>query len=330
MRPELLSLGPWSPAVLPVVIAAVYALVLAWLWGERRWANGKPITVQRALIALLPAAAVAVVVFLLVNHFGPVKIKAWGTMLVLAFAAGTVYMARSGARDVIAPAECLDLSLYALIGAILGARVVFVALDWGHYAGHTDSLLNVWEGGLSFHGGLLGAVLAGVLFAHRRHKSFAALTDVTAPGIALGYAITRIGCFLNGCCHGHECHLPWAMQFPYGDMPHVPVHPTQLYACLSSLAIFGILLKLRGRLPRPGHLFLSYLVLYSIYRFLVEYTRAGATGKPMPGLPALTEGQLASILIFAAAGLVLALTWRKPPVATAEPPAEKPPRKPRP
>jgi len=327
VRPELVTLGPWSPAAIPLVITVVFGLALLWLWGEQRW-GGKRVTLQRALIALLPAVAIGLLLYFLVNHFGPVKIKAWGTMLVLAFAAGTAYMARYGDRKVISPAECLDLALYALIGAIIGARVIFVALDWAHYSAHADRLLNVWEGGLSFHGGLLGALIAGLLFAKLRHKSFFAITDIAAPGIALGYAITRIGCFLNGCCHGHECHLPWAMKFPNGDMPNVPVHPTQIYAFLSSLTIAIILHKLRHRFPRPGHLFLFYLCIYSVYRFLVEYTRAGATGKPMPGLPAMTEGQIASIIIFAVAGLVMLLTWRKPAVAP-EPSAGKPKPKPK-
>jgi phosphatidylglycerol:prolipoprotein diacylglycerol transferase len=311
VRPELVALGPWSPALLPVVILVVYALALLWLVGERRWGSGLAVTPQRVLIALLPAAAVGVLVFLLVNHFGPVKIKAWGTMLVVAFAAGTTYMARYGDRKVITPAECLDFALYCLVGAVIGARVVYVALDWGHYGSHLDRLANVWEGGLSFHGGLLGAVLAAMLFAHVRHKSFAALADVGAPGIALGYAFARVGCFLNGCCHGHECHLPWAMRFPYGELPNVPVHPTQIYAGLSSLAIFFILLQLRGRFPRHGHLMLTYFALYSVYRFLVEFTRAGATGRLLQSLPWLMVAQLASIIIFVLSVLTIALTWRR-------------------
>lgn len=333
MRPELLSLGPWSPATIPVIVAVVFGLALLWLKGEQRWGTGAPVTLRRALIALVPSVLLAVLIYTLVNHFGPVKIKAWGTALVLAFSVGTAYMARYGDRKVTAPAECLDLALYCLIGAIIGARVIFVALDWGHYASHAERLLNVWEGGLSFHGGLFGALLAALIFAKLRHKVFFAVIDVTAPGLALGYAITRLGCFLNGCCHGHECHLPWAMRFPYGELPNVPVHPTQLYACASSLVIAIILHKLRGRFPRPGHLFLFYLCIYSVYRFLVEYTRAGATGKPTPGLPAMTEGQTASIIIFVVAAVTMALSWRKSPTVApetetpAEPAATPPPKR---
>ncbi|MBU0611606.1 MAG: prolipoprotein diacylglyceryl transferase, partial [Armatimonadetes bacterium] len=297
MCPELLAFGPWSLAVLPIVIAVAYGLALLWLLAEQRWGGGKPLTVTRALIALVPAVAVGVLVFFLVNHFGPVKIKAWGTMLVVAFAVGTIYMARYGDRKVITPAECLDFSLYCLVGAVIGARVLFVVLDWGHYGSHLERLANVWEGGLSFHGGLLGALLAAMLFARLRRKSFLAIADVGAPGIALGYVFARIGCFLNGCCHGHESHLPWAMKFPHGELPKVLVHPTQLYAALASLAIFFILLRLRGRFARHGHLLLTYFALYSVYRFLAEFTRAGATGRLLHSVPWLTVAQLASLVI---------------------------------
>jgi len=322
--PELLAFGPWSPLVLPLILVVTYGLALLWLVGEQRWGGGKPVTLVRALIALVPAAAIAVLVFFLVNHFGPVKIKAWGTMLVVAFAVGTFYMARCGNRKVITPAECLDFSLYCLVGAVIGARVLFVVLDWGHYGSHLDRLANVWEGGLSFHGGLLGALLAAMIFARLRRKSFLAIADVGAPGIALGYVFARIGCFLNGCCHGHESHLPWAMKFPHGELPNVPVHPTQLYAALASLAIFVILLKLRGRFPRHGHLLLAYFALYSVYRFLAEFTRAGATGRLLHSVPWLTVAQLASLAILAASVLTIALTWRRAAPPPDETPASKP------
>ena len=117
------------------------------------------------------------------------------------------------------------------------------------------------------------------------------------------------------------------MVFPHSEMPNVRVHPTQLYAMLATTVIFVILLKLRGKFPRSGHLFLAYLGLYSIYRFLVEYTRAGATGKFMHGLPALTEGQFASILILLGAGLTIAFTWRKAPAPVPAAPEKKSSRK---
>lgn len=312
MRPVLVQLGPWDYTALPIIFAVLYAIMVAWQWAESRYGQGQKLNGKRLAITAIPAALLSLLALWAVNKVAPVEIKAWGTMLVVAFTAGTAYMALYGDRKVIKPAETIDLALYALIGAVIGSRVIFVALDWGMYAGHPAKLFNVWEGGLSFHGGLLGALLAGVLFAHRRRKKFWALTDVAAPGIALGYAFARIGCFLNGCCHGHVCEFPWAMRFLNGELPNELVHPTQLYALLMSLTLFFILIGLRGKFPRNGHLFASYLALYSIGRFLLEFTRAGATGKLLQWAPWMTVGQFASILIFLGAVLAIALTWKRP------------------
>lgn len=313
MRPELVSLGPWSLAVLPVVIAVVYAIALFWRWAEYRWGGASPLTVKTALIVLLPAAAIAAAIFLLVNRFGPVSIKSWGTMLVIGFAAGTGWAARFGDRKIITPSECLDFALFCLIGAVIGARLLFVALEWSTYAAHPGKLLNVWEGGLSFHGGLLGAIIGAWTFCRVRRKSFPAVLDVSAPGVALGYFFARFGCFLNGCCHGNVCDLPWRMRFPYSDTPNLYVHPAQLYSMIAAVIMFVVLVKLRGKFPRHGHLFLAFLALYSVYRFLVEFARAGATGRLLHMIPWMTWGQLASLAIFAAAVLVIVLTWPRRP-----------------
>lgn len=327
MRPVLVALGPWNYTALPVIFVVILGMMLAWQWAEWRYGSGKRVTAVGAALSALPSAVVSLLVLWGVNKVAPLEIKAWGTMLVVAFTAGTWHLARYGDRKVISAAESVDLALYLLVGAVIGARVIFVALDWGDYAGHLNKLFNVWEGGLSFHGGLIGGFLAGALFARRYRKSFWALADENAPGIALGYAFARVGCFLNGCCHGHACNLPWAMKFPYGDMPNVPVHPTQLYSIVASLIIFAILKQLRGRFPVRGHLFACYLALYSVSRFLMEFTRAGATGRLLHSVPWMTVGQLASILIILVAVGAIALTWkpRASEAASAEPaqPAKK-------
>lgn len=327
MRPVLLALGPWNLTALPVIFAVLYAIMLAWQWAEWRYGQGKKLDALRYGVTVVPAALLTVLVFLGVNKIAPVEIKAWGTMLVVAFAVGTFLLAVRGDRSVVKPAQAVDLALWALVGAIIGSRVIFVALDWEVYAGHPLKLLNVWEGGLSFHGGLLGALIAGLFFARRNHLSFWALLDEATPGIALGYCFARVGCFLNGCCHGHACNLPWAMNFPHGELPGQLVHPTQLYALLSTAVIFVILSELRGKVRVRGHLFALYLALYSIERFLLEFTRAGATGKYVAAGAWLTAGQLASILIWLVAVLGMALTWnlkaKSPAPVAVEPPPDK-------
>lgn len=316
MRPVLLALGPWNYSALPVIFVALFAVMLGWQWAEWRYSQGARLSAVRIAITALPAALLSLLFFWGVNKVAPLEIKAWGTMLVLAFSAGGFLISRRADPKVIKPAEAVDLALYCLIGAVLGARVIFVALDWGSYAGHPAKLLNVWEGGLSFHGGLIGAFLAGILFARQRGKVFWAVADETTPSIALGYSFARIGCFLNGCCHGNVCHLPWAVRFPYSDMPNALVHPTQLYALVTTATIFVILSELRGKMRRPGHLFMIYLMLYSVERFFIEFARAGATGKYVVGGFWLTQGQLASLGIILVAAIAMALTWKRPPVSS--------------
>lgn len=324
MRPVLVTFGPWGLWVLPALFLGLLSVLLLWQWLEGRQGGFRGLTVGRTVIAAAMAGAVSLVLWLIVARIGPVEVKAWGTMLVVAFSAGVLYLWRWGDRAVLSPAEAVDLALYCLVGAVVGSRIVFVALDWQAYAAQPAHILNVWEGGLSYHGGLLGAVLAALVFAHRRGKQFLRLADETAPAIALGYAFARVGCFLNGCCHGHPTDLPWGMVFPHGEISDQPVHPTQLYALLASLAIMAALIRLKPLVRFRGQLFAAYLVLYSVARFLLEFTRAGATGKFLSGDQGLTQAQFASIFIFALGVAYIAVTWR--PAPSAAPRAASEPR----
>jgi phosphatidylglycerol:prolipoprotein diacylglycerol transferase len=171
-------------------------------------------------------------------------------------------------------------------------------MHWQDFAGKALTVLYLWQGGLAFHGGIAGGIIGGYLFARIRKLSFPLLADICAPALALGYAITRVGCFLNGCCYGHECDLPWAVTFPANtDAGGVARHPTQLYAVLANLIIFAVLARLYPRVSVRGNLFLLYLVLYSVYRFIVEFFRRGATANVFAPLAPLTEAQTASIII---------------------------------
>ncbi|NPV48028.1 MAG: prolipoprotein diacylglyceryl transferase [Armatimonadetes bacterium] len=324
MRPVLVTLGPWALWVLPVLFLGLLGALLVWQWLEGRQGGFRGLTAGRAAVAVGMAAIGSLVLWLAVARLGPVEIKAWGTMLVVAFSAGVLYLWRWGDRGVLLPAEAVDMALYCLVGAVVGSRIVFVALDWQAYAAQPGHILNVWEGGLSYHGGLLGAVLAALVFAWRRGKQFLRMADETAPAIALGYAFARVGCFLNGCCHGHPTDLPWGMVFPHGEISDQPVHPTQLYALLASLAIMVVLIRLKPLVRFRGQLFAAYLALYSVARFLLEVTRAGATGKFLSGAPGLTQAQFASILIFALGVAYIAITWRS--AARAVPSAGSDPR----
>jgi len=210
--------------------------------------------------------------------------------------------------------DWIDFVLIILLSGVVGARLVYVLLHLSEYGTAPITLLYVWQGGLAFHGGVAGGVIGGYIFARVRKISFPLLADLSAPALALGTAFTRIGCFLNGCCYGTVCHLPWAVVFPptteagAGGMPR---HPTQLYAAAANAVIFAILVKLAPRTRVRGNLFLLYLVLYSIYRFLVEFLRRGASAVVFAPLAPLTQAQTASIIIGVAALVWMLLRRRK-------------------
>jgi phosphatidylglycerol:prolipoprotein diacylglycerol transferase len=268
-------------------------------------------------LILMPLIGVAVGVGISVglNRFGPVAVRSWGTMLMIGFVGGMLWAMWDSRDDEDINADVLiDVTLAILIGAVIGSRLMAVALNLGEFASDPIEVFKVWEGGLSFHGGLIGGIVGCWLYVWRRRLSFRRLADLLAPSIAIGYAVTRVGCFLNGCCHGAPSDLPWAIALPHvagtGE-GGIPRHPAQLYAAIASLIIFGLLLLVRKYLRRDGHVFLMYLVLYSAGRFVVEFFRRGASAEASEIIPSLTVAQFASICIALGAGAVMVAT-RKP------------------
>lgn len=249
-------------------------------------------------------------------RIGPVEIHSYGTMLMLGFIAGILLARRQARRLDLSPDLPLDLGVWLLVAGVAGARLLFVALNWELYADRPVEILCVWrDSGLSFHGGLLGGVAAAILFARTRRVSFWALADMAAPGLAFGYAIARVGCFLNGCCYGAPTDLPWGVEFllwPDSEVTTPPSHPTQIYSSLGSLVILAVLLRLGPQLRAPGQLFLLYLMLYSVLRSAVEVLRKGYTGKVL--VAGVTEAQAASaVIVILALVLFPRLARRAPP-----------------
>ena len=231
-------------------------------------------------------------------ELGPFSVRAYGAMLVLAFAVGIWWATREAKRRGMPPERMVDSGLAALVGGLIGARVLYIILD--PVLGWRD-LPFIWRGGLSFHGGLVGGMIAVAIYGLAVRTNPALIFDTGAPSIALGYAIARIGCLLNGCCYGCPTTVPWAMRFlnPTTGELTPPSHPAQLYASAGSLVVFGILLFLRGRARVHGQLFLAYVGLYGVLRFLVEIFRKGYTSEPTLGY--LTAAQGVSIGLMAVA-----------------------------
>jgi phosphatidylglycerol:prolipoprotein diacylglycerol transferase len=209
----------------------------------------------------------------------------------------------------IAAERIIDLGPWLIIGAIVGARTLYVISYWDEaFAGKAIvEVFKVWKGGLVYYGGLIGSSLAGILYVRLKKLPLWQVADIVAPSIALGYAFGRIGCLLNGCCYGRACNLPWAIRFPEGNPlnpPTYPVHPTQVYESLLNLGLYAALAWLFRRRKFDGQVFGVYLVSYAVLRSFVELFRGDYPPQQHYLGGWATPAHLASIAILAA-GLVL-------------------------
>lgn len=209
---------------------------------------------------------------------GPIEIHAYGFMVAIAFLVG-IYISIRYARKVGIGAEViLDLAIWVIIAAIVGSRLLYVVGRWNDFKGNLLDIVMVQKGGLAFLGGFLLALLVVYIFSLRKKIPILRLFDVLAPGLSIGYAIARVGCFLNGCCFGVPTRWPWGLIFPpdalaYLTFPHVHIHPTQLYSLFSMLIVFGLIVYLWKNRKYDGQIFFIWLILYAVYRFTVEFFR---------------------------------------------------------
>ena len=264
---------------------------------------------------------------------GALPIRAYGVLLITGFLIGlwralSVLKKRQTTEPEssplrIDPDKFFDFSILMLILGLVGARVLYVILNWkSQFASTPISALKLWEGGLAVHGAILFGLLYMLYFCKRNKIKPLVLADLLAPSFAIAYVFGRIGCFLNGCCYGGECDpkLPWAMSFHkegFSDAVKLytpPSHPTQLYAVLFNLAFFAILLLWERKSPRPGELFFGYVALYGIYRYIVDIFRIGGTSATLSPHTFLSLAQVASLtMIVLGVGMVMWLHRRAQP-----------------
>ncbi len=225
-------------------------------------------------------------------EFGKIKVYAWGTFVGLGFLIGLYYTLREANRRGEKKENVIDIALYLLISGIIGARIAFVVANWKYYIKAPIKILYIQEGGMVFFGSLIFGVITGYIIVKIKKIDFWKMADVFAPGLALGIAIGRIGCFLNGCCWG-KISYTFGLRFPSLHNPPVyvdqitrglikpgapytlPVIPTELLHSLSAFIVFILLWKFykKGRQTFSGQGFLLFIIYYSIGRFLVEFLR---------------------------------------------------------
>lgn len=224
---------------------------------------------------------------------GALKFYSYGFFVAAGFLLAAFLVVREAGRRGIPENDMLDVMLSILAGGLIGGRLLFVLLNREMFMAAPLDIIMLQEGGLAFHGALAGGVSAGFLAVLVKRMPVLEIADLIAPYIALGHSIGRIGCYFNGCCYGRITEQGPGVTFPGEVFMRVPV---QLYSSLALLFIFIFLLLLRNRpgVPR-GSVFASYVLIYGVYRFFVEFLRADT--------PALYAGLTLSQVI--SAGMIL-------------------------
>jgi phosphatidylglycerol:prolipoprotein diacylglycerol transferase len=212
-------------------------------------------------------------------EFGGIAIPSYGVMLVISFIVAILYVRKATKKFDISPIIIENLAFYLMVGVIVGGRILYVIFHWHQYENDLLGIIRIWEGGMMFFGGFIGAMIAGFIYLRKQKISVLKVADIIAPAIALGTFFTRIGCFLNGCCFGTPSTLPWAIKFPphcvAGSSPigQYSLHPTQIFSSLFGLALFFFLNRKLKRIHRTGEVFAFYLMFSGIFRFGVDFIR---------------------------------------------------------
>ena len=253
---------------------------------------------------------------------GPLKVRWYGLMYVLGFAAVYIlvaYQIRKYQLKFIKD-HFEDLNFTLIIGMILGARLGYVAFyNMSYYLQHPSEIVAIWQGGMSFHGALLGLIIANLLFCRKHDISFMKTTDLYVVTIPIGLGLGRIGNFINGELFGRVTEMPWGMVFPAaGNMPR---HPSQLYECLlEGVLLFIILWALKSAHYRfkwsSGTLFSIFLICYGLFRSFAELFREPDVQLGFL-VGQLTMGQTLSSLMILAGITILFLNRVKKRRATA-------------
>jgi phosphatidylglycerol:prolipoprotein diacylglycerol transferase len=256
-------------------------------------------------------------------HIGSFNLTTYGVLVALALVVGLFTVVHFARREGIDPDRAWSLGLVCVFASIVGAKLLLVLNDWSFYSHNLRALFSfdfLQSAGV-FSGGLVAAFVAGLFYALRHRMPVFKTMDVFAPAAALGHAIGRLGCFAAGCCYGKPTGLPWGVTFTnplayqtVGTPLNVPLHPTQIYEFLVELANFGVLVWLFRHKKFDGQIFGTYLFLYGIARYFLEFLRGdGDRGSAFNGL--MTTTQLLSIVMVIAGGLL----WMRMPRRQAGP-----------
>ena len=263
-------------------------------------------------------------------HHGQFDLYTYGVLFAISVLVGMVLVVVFSRRQKIDVNKTLTLGTLAALSGIMGAKFLFVVLEWNYYSRHLSEILSLATlrtGGV-FSGGLVTAIAVSAWYIYKHHLPVLRTVDAFAPSLALGHAIGRLGCFAAGCCYGKPTTGFWGITFSSpltSDLSHtplgVPLHPTQLFESAIEVANFLILVRLLDRKRFDGQVMAVYLAVYGVARFFLEFLRGDpGRGEVFNGL--LTGTQLIAIGLLIG-GVVLAVVAERQQVADTACPGHK-------
>jgi phosphatidylglycerol:prolipoprotein diacylglycerol transferase len=254
-------------------------------------------------------------------ELGPITVYTYGVLLAASYLIGLKLAMSRARRWGLDSARVLDLGIYIIVAALVGAKLLLLVVDFDHYWNNPAEIVSLARSGGVFYGGLILAVAVAFWYIARHKMPIWTTCDIFAPGIALGHVTGRLGCFAAGCCYGKPTDVPWSVVFTnplaaanVGTPLGIPLHPTQLYEAGAELLILAFLLatERRGR-PFPGRTFWLYMLLYAVSRYVIEIYR----GDPRGVVPFLDISTSQFISVILGPLSLLMLLWLSRTVPTA-------------
>ena len=250
--------------------------------------------------------------FPILIEFGFFKIFTYGLLVATGFLVAILLASSRAEKEGLDSQKVLDLCFYVMVSALLGARLLYVIVEYRYFLDSPLEIFKFWKGGLVFYGGLILGVLISLWYLKRNQMPMWKTADLLAPSIALGQLIGRWGCFFAGCCYGKKTDVAWGITFtdPRSLAPlEISLHPTQVYLSLNAVFIFIFLMWLSKRKVFDGQILWSYGILYSIGRFLIEYFRGDDRGFPVEQV--LSTSQFVGVFVFSFSAFMLLTLYRK-------------------
>lgn len=229
---------------------------------------------------------------------GSITIYTYGVCVALGFFIAMQYVIKYSINTGATKNQLYDFFFYIILAGIIGARLLYVLIEFKYFISNPLEIFQLWKGGLVYYGGFIGAVVVAFIYLKLKKISMPKILDAFVPALALGHFFGRIGCFFSGCCYGKECDLVFAINNRY---------PTQIFEAFCNLIIFFVLHQFNKKEHKPGLTFLLYLIMYPGIRFIIEFFRGDDRGGFILGL---SVGQVISIGIMIISMLIIMFKYK--------------------